>query len=129
MLDQQYEQPFRVLPAPGARQVVSEADGSMGCTVVSGSRNSKGRGNRKKYDSRRHKPGAAPKNSTPPPLVRWTRWGDAGVTAHGARVGDSTANSSSSIGAAHGTGYWVRHASVDGLDVEGVSLAAATLNF
>ncbi len=38
ILQQEYEQPFRVLPAAGARQVVAEADGSMICTVAPGPR-------------------------------------------------------------------------------------------
>jgi Uncharacterised protein family (UPF0236) len=41
ILGRQYEQPFRVLSATGASQVVAEADGSMVCTVASGPRNSK----------------------------------------------------------------------------------------
>jgi len=38
MLAKQYEQPFRVLPAAGAPQVIAEADGSMICTVAPGPR-------------------------------------------------------------------------------------------
>jgi hypothetical protein len=41
ILSKEYEQPFRVLPATGAQQVIAEADGSMVCTVAGGSRNSK----------------------------------------------------------------------------------------
>jgi len=38
ILQQEYEEPFRVLPAVGAQYVVAEADGSMVCTVASGTR-------------------------------------------------------------------------------------------
>ena len=41
ILEKEYEQPFRVLPAAGAQQVIAQADGSMVCTVSSGPRNSK----------------------------------------------------------------------------------------
>jgi hypothetical protein len=41
ILNQEYEQPFRVLPATGAQQVIAEADGSMVCTVAGGPRKSK----------------------------------------------------------------------------------------
>ena len=41
ILEKQYEQPFRVLPAAGAQQVVAEADGSMVCTVAAGPRATK----------------------------------------------------------------------------------------
>jgi hypothetical protein len=41
ILQKEYEQPFRVLPAAGAAQVVAEADGSMICTVAPGPRKSK----------------------------------------------------------------------------------------
>jgi len=41
ILQKEYEQPFRVLPATGAQQVVAEADGSMICTVAAGTRNGK----------------------------------------------------------------------------------------
>jgi len=41
MLSQEYEQPFRLLPAAGAQQVIAEADGSMVCTVARGSRGGK----------------------------------------------------------------------------------------
>jgi hypothetical protein len=36
ILEKQYEQPFRVIPAAGAQQVIAEADGSMVCTVLCG---------------------------------------------------------------------------------------------
>lgn len=38
LLEQQYAQPFRLLSASGAAQVIAEADGSMICTVASGKR-------------------------------------------------------------------------------------------
>lgn len=41
ILQKEYEQPFRVLPASGAQQVVAEADGSMICTVAPGPRKGK----------------------------------------------------------------------------------------
>ena len=41
MLQKEYEEPFRVLPAVGAQQVVAEADGSMICTVAPGPRQGK----------------------------------------------------------------------------------------
>lgn len=41
ILQKEYEQPFRVLPAAGAQQVVAEADGSLVRTVASGPRKSK----------------------------------------------------------------------------------------
>lgn len=41
ILQQQYEQPFRALPAVGAAQVIAEADGSMVCTVAPGPRSGK----------------------------------------------------------------------------------------
>lgn len=41
LLEQQYEQPFRVLPAAGAQHVIAQADGSMVCTVACGPRKSK----------------------------------------------------------------------------------------
>jgi hypothetical protein len=41
ILQQEYEQPFRILPAAGAQQVIAEADGSMICTVAAGPRNGK----------------------------------------------------------------------------------------
>jgi hypothetical protein len=40
ILEKEYEQPYRVLPAAGAQQVIAQADGSMVCTVGSGARNS-----------------------------------------------------------------------------------------
>lgn len=40
-LEQEYGQPFRLLPAQGAEQVVAEADGSMICTVAPGARKAK----------------------------------------------------------------------------------------
>lgn len=40
-LDQQYQEPFRVLPSVGAEHVVAEADGTMICTVASGKRDGK----------------------------------------------------------------------------------------
>ena len=41
ILAKEYQQPFRVLPATGAQQVIAQADGSMVCTVACGPRNSK----------------------------------------------------------------------------------------
>jgi hypothetical protein len=41
ILQREYEQPFRALPAEGAKQVVAEADGSMICTVAPGPRTGK----------------------------------------------------------------------------------------
>lgn len=41
ILEQEYAQPFRLLPATGAAQVVAEADGSLICTVASGKRKGK----------------------------------------------------------------------------------------
>lgn len=40
-LREEYQQPFRVLPAAGAEQVIAEADGTMICTVDPGPRNGK----------------------------------------------------------------------------------------
>jgi len=40
-LEQEYEQPFRVLPAAGAEHVIAEVDGTMICTVPPGSRKAK----------------------------------------------------------------------------------------
>jgi len=40
-LRQEYQQPFRVLPAVGAEHVIAEADGTMICTVDPGPRNGK----------------------------------------------------------------------------------------
>jgi hypothetical protein len=40
-LRQEYEQPFRMLPAVGAEQVIAEADGTMICTVEPGPRSGK----------------------------------------------------------------------------------------
>ena len=41
ILQKEYQQPFRVLPAVGAQYVVAEADGSMICTVAAGTRKGK----------------------------------------------------------------------------------------
>lgn len=41
ILEKEYEQPFRVLPAAGAQQVIAEADGSLIRTVANGPRKSK----------------------------------------------------------------------------------------
>src|SRR5436190_16448553 len=41
MLEEHYREPFRILPAIGAEQVVAEADGSMICTVAPGKRKDK----------------------------------------------------------------------------------------
>ena len=41
ILEKEYEQPFRVLPAVGAQQVIAEVDGSMICTVAPGPRKGK----------------------------------------------------------------------------------------
>lgn len=41
ILEKEYEQPFRVLPATGAPQVIAETDGSMICTVAPGPRTGK----------------------------------------------------------------------------------------
>jgi hypothetical protein len=40
-LQEQYEQPFRMLPAMGAEHVIAEADGTMICTLAPGSRKDK----------------------------------------------------------------------------------------
>lgn len=40
-LEQQYEQPFRVLPALGHEHIIAEADGTMICTVAPGARKGK----------------------------------------------------------------------------------------
>lgn len=40
-LREEYAQPFRILPATGAAQVIAEADGTMICTVAPGSRKEK----------------------------------------------------------------------------------------
>jgi hypothetical protein len=40
-LQEQYEQPFRILPAAGEKHVIAEADGTMICTVEPGPRKSK----------------------------------------------------------------------------------------
>jgi hypothetical protein len=40
-LEAEYQQPFRVLPAAGAEQVIAQADGTMICTVQSGPRKGK----------------------------------------------------------------------------------------
>src|SRR5437899_4970542 len=40
-LEEQYEEPFRLLPSIGAEHVVAEADGTMICTVSPGKRNGK----------------------------------------------------------------------------------------
>jgi hypothetical protein len=37
-LEQQYQEPFRILPSMGAEHVVAEADGTMICTVAPGKR-------------------------------------------------------------------------------------------
>lgn len=41
ILEKEYQEPFRVLPAQGAEHVVSEVDGSMVCTVAAGPRQGK----------------------------------------------------------------------------------------
>jgi hypothetical protein len=41
ILEKEYQEPFRVLPAVGAQHVIAEADGSMVCTVAPGSRRGK----------------------------------------------------------------------------------------
>lgn len=41
ILEKEYQEPFRVLPAVGAQHVIAEADGSMVCTVAAGSRSGK----------------------------------------------------------------------------------------
>lgn len=41
LLEKECEQPFRILPAVGAQQVIAEADGSMLCIVAPGPRKSK----------------------------------------------------------------------------------------
>ena len=40
-LEEQYREPFRLLPSIGAERVVAEADGTMICTVAQGKRNGK----------------------------------------------------------------------------------------
>lgn len=40
-LEEQYQQPFRVLPALGAQHIIAEADGTMICTVAPGRRSGK----------------------------------------------------------------------------------------
>jgi hypothetical protein len=40
-LEEQYRQPFRLLPAQGATHLIAEADGTMICTVATGSRTGK----------------------------------------------------------------------------------------
>ena len=40
-LEEEYRQPFRILPAEGAAHVIAEADGTMICTVQPGERNGK----------------------------------------------------------------------------------------
>jgi len=41
LLEEQYAQPFRLLPAQGAAHVIAEADGTMICTVAPGARKGK----------------------------------------------------------------------------------------
>jgi hypothetical protein len=41
ILEKEYQEPFRVLPAQGAEHVVAEVDGSMVCTVAAGPRKGK----------------------------------------------------------------------------------------
>jgi hypothetical protein len=41
ILEKEYQEPFRVLPAVGAQQVIAQADGSMACTVAPGPRKGK----------------------------------------------------------------------------------------
>ena len=41
LLEEQYRQPFRLLPAQGAAQVIAQADGTMICTVAPGTRKGK----------------------------------------------------------------------------------------
>ena len=41
ILQQEYEEPFRILPSVGAQYVVAQADGSMVCTVAPGRRTGK----------------------------------------------------------------------------------------
>lgn len=41
ILEQQYQEPFRILPAAGAPYVVAQADGTMICTVAPGKRKDK----------------------------------------------------------------------------------------
>jgi hypothetical protein len=41
LLETEYQQPFRVLPAQGAQHVVAQVDGSMVCTVAAGPRTAK----------------------------------------------------------------------------------------
>ena len=40
-LEEEYQEPFRILPAVGAEHVIAEADGTMICTVASGKRKGK----------------------------------------------------------------------------------------
>ena len=41
LLEEQYQEPFRLLPAVGAEHVIAEADGTMICTVAPGKRKGK----------------------------------------------------------------------------------------
>jgi hypothetical protein len=41
LLEEQYGQPFRLLPPQGAAQIIAQADGTMICTVASGTRKGK----------------------------------------------------------------------------------------
>ena len=41
ILEQHYQEPFRILPSAGAQYVIAEADGSMICTVAPGKRTDK----------------------------------------------------------------------------------------
>jgi len=41
MLEKQYQEPFRILPAQGAEYVVAQVDGTMICTVAPGKRKGK----------------------------------------------------------------------------------------
>ena len=41
MLEEHYQEPFRILPSSGAEHVIAQADGTMICTVAAGKRNGK----------------------------------------------------------------------------------------
>jgi hypothetical protein len=88
-LEEQYAQPFRVLPEVGAAHVIAETDGTMICTVEPGPR--KGKHPRHWREMRLvspHKPRTAPPRSMEPPSAAWRKRDAAGATSHGRRAGD-----------------------------------------
>ena len=86
-LEEQYQESFRLLPAVGAEYVIAEADGAMLCTVAPGKRTGKRPRAWKEMPLAAARAQGKKRRFMPPRLAKLMKWGGAGATVRGARVG------------------------------------------